>query len=346
MTRPDHDLEQRLVRLFATTPDPSSVALLDTRIAHAMARDGRRGPVSADRPGRPLALVAAAGILVASAVVGIWAIRQAASPHRGDGDVGANVAGSLPPPNGGSPSLSLSPGLTVVGLADTEWRLRAMGRAAVPVGFEADLVFTEIRAGGSAGCDRFSAPYVTDFASSLALGPVSATTVGCDDATRGLEHAYLDALGTVAGYAIGSDLVLAMSDANGATLLTFEPTAPTNVVGPWDVTMISDGTGGVEADLGMPGPTITFDPNGIVGGFDGCTGFVGGYSVHGDGIAMGPLMSTMTSCGKVKDDRARRLLMALDAVTMWSVAAGVLELRDASGAMQVEAMRGDAARGF
>ena len=237
----------------------------------------------------------------------------------------------------GAIAQSASPGFTAVGPADTAWRLATLVGAPVPSGLDADIVFTEIRAGGSAGCDRFSAPYVTDFTSSLVFGPISTTMTRCEDATDTFGQAYLGALGKVAAYAIGSDGVLTMSDADGIATLTYRPTTSTSIVGPWIVRMVSDGRGGVQAAPGMLGPTLTFDPNGSVGGFDGCNIFSGGFGVQGGAITIGPLMSRMMSCGEVKDDEARRYMTALQAATTWSISSGTLDLRDAGGALQVEA---------
>jgi heat shock protein HslJ len=228
----------------------------------------------------------------------------------------------------------------VTGLADTDWRLASVGRAAVVDAVDADIVFTEIRAGGSAGCGRFSVPYVTDLTSSLAFGPASATTGTCDGVADRLKQEYLGAFGRVAGYAIDSDGILTMSDANGAAVLTFEPTTPTSVVGHWNVTMVSDGRGGLAVAPAQLGPTLTFDPDGSIEGFDACTQLSGGYSVQGGDIAIGPVMSTVTSCGALKDDLARRYLAALDASMTWSITSGMLHLSGASGVALVEATRG------
>ena len=94
------------------------------------------------------------------------------------------------------------------------------------------------------------------------------------------------------------------------------------------------GSESVSADFA---PSVVFGPDGRVEGFDGCNAFGGGYSVLGTAIAIGPLMSTMKSCGDTIDARSTAFLTALQAATTWSVSAGALDLRDASGAQQVEA---------
>ena len=143
----------------------------------------------------------------------------------------------------------------------------------MPAGPDADIVFTELRAGGSDGCGRFSVPYVTDLTSSLVFGPVTASIAGCAGDTRSRERGYLAGLARVAGYAIAGDGTLTMSDANGTEVLTFEPTTPASVVGHWIITSVNDGRGGMEAASAQRAPSLLFDPDGTVGGFDGCARF-------------------------------------------------------------------------
>jgi len=45
----------------------------------------------------------------------------------------------------------------------------------------------------------------------------------------------------------------------------------------------------------------------------------------------------MMSCGEATDTFEMQLLTALQAATVWSVSTGTLDLRDATGAQQVEA---------
>ena len=112
---------------------------------------------------------------------------------------------------------------------------------------------------------------------------------------------------------------------------------PASVEGPWNVTMVNNGNEGVEPAPDGIGATIAFGPEGTVEGFGGCNSFSGGYSVDGDAIAIGPLMSTMMSCGEASDTFEAQYLTALQAATTWSLSAGTLELRDDGGALQVGA---------
>ena len=103
------------------------------------------------------------------------------------------------------------------------------------------------------------------------------------------------------------------------------------------MTNVNNGKDGVEPVPDGIGASVAFSPDGSVEGFGGCNAFSGGYSVDGTAITIGPLMSTMMSCGDATDAFEAQYLTALQAATTWSITSGTLDLRDASGAQQVEA---------
>ena len=70
---------------------------------------------------------------------------------------------------------------------------------------------------------------------------------------------------------------------------------------------------------------------------NGCNNFSGSYTVKGDSITIGPLMSTMMACPDPAGSFESQFLAALQKSTKWSVSAGTLDLRDDSGAQQVAA---------
>jgi heat shock protein HslJ len=221
-------------------------------------------------------------------------------------------------------------------LADTAWVLGSVGDTPVPSGTGASLVFGHDSAGGDAGCNRFMASYTTDGVSSLAFGPVATTMMLCDEATNAFEQGYLAALATVASFAI-TDAGLDLSDAGGAVVLSYGAGAPASVEGPWIVTMVNNGNEAVQSVPEGISATVSFHPDGTVEGFGGCNGFGGGYSVDGDAIAIGPLMGTMMACEEPANTFETQFRAALENATTWSVTNGVLDLRDDSGAQQVEA---------
>jgi heat shock protein HslJ len=221
-------------------------------------------------------------------------------------------------------------------LSGTDWLLASVGTSPVASGINADLLFADENAGGFGGCNRFVASYTTDGVSTLVFGEIASTMMACDEATTTFEQSYVTALGTVASYAI-TDTGLDLSDAAGAVVLSYGATAPASVEGPWNVRSVNNGKDAVSTLPEGIGASVAFGPDGTVEGFGGCNSFSGGYSVDGDSIAIGPLMSTMMSCGEEADTVEQQLLTALQAATTWSVTSGILELRDDAGALQVDA---------
>jgi heat shock protein HslJ len=236
---------------------------------------------------------------------------------------------------GGSAAQSPAPS----GLDGTNWLLGSItsGGTTTPVvsGTNAGIDFVGDAAGGSAGCNRFMASYTAD-ASALTFGPIATTMMACDEATMAFETSYLAALATVASYT-NDGTALTMMDASGAAVLAYSAAPVATVEGPWLVTGINNGNDGVESPIDGSNPTVAFSPEGTVEGFGGCNNFSGGYSTDGTAIAIGPLMSTMMSCGEALDTQEFQYLTALQAATVWSINSGALELRDDSGALQVGA---------
>jgi heat shock protein HslJ len=237
----------------------------------------------------------------------------------------------------GAQSGSPEPSAATGGLANTDWLLATVGGSPVASGINADLLFTDTEAGGFAGCNRFFGSYTSDGASSLTFGPLATTMIACDDATNTFEQSYLAALATVASYAVGADGGLTLSDSSGKAVLTYGPQVPATLEGPWNVTMVNNGKDAVSSLPAGVSASVSFHPDGTVSGFGGCNTFGGGYGVNGSTVTIGPLMSTMMFCDDTTSGFEQQFLAALENATTWSVTSGTLDLRDDSGAQQVEA---------
>jgi heat shock protein HslJ len=100
---------------------------------------------------------------------------------------------------------------------------------------------------------------------------------------------------------------------------------------------VNNGSGAVSSvPTGVTG-AFSFLPDGLIEGFGGCNNFSGQYSVDGDAITIGPLMSTMAACSDEINAFEAQFLTALQNSTTWSVSGGTLDLRDADEALQVNA---------
>jgi heat shock protein HslJ len=117
--------------------------------------------------------------------------------------------------------------LPVDGIEGVAWQLSEYlvggdAVASVPAGVIVTLLLEDGIAGGSGGCNAYSADYTLD-GSSLTFGPVSSTLMLCEGPGGEVETAYFAALPLVTGwFADGSGLTLTTAD--GQALLRFLPT--------------------------------------------------------------------------------------------------------------------------
>jgi len=115
--------------------------------------------------------------------------------------------------------------------------------------------------------------------------------------------------------------VLALTGCRGAT--------PENLV--WDLVVLRGSLAHADADGRKP--TLRFDPTDRrVGGTTGCNGYSGPYTLSGDSLAFGPLVSTLRACvDPVMNRQEAEFLGALGATRAWSADGDTLELRDDAG---------------
>jgi heat shock protein HslJ len=227
-------------------------------------------------------------------------------------------------------------------LEGTAWAVTAVAGVADPsavAGMNADLVLSDGHAGGFGGCNQFSTTYLLD-GDSLTFTVPASTSMACDEAKMSFESVYLGALPQTASYAIDGT-TLRLIDAQGQAVVTLS--APTGssaggasaLVGTWTVTGINNGAQAVVSVPAEPVLPVAFLADGTVQGFGGCNSFGGPYVAGQDTIGIGPLQSTLLTCGDATDATEQQLVAALQAATAWSLRGTTLELRDDSGAIQV-----------
>jgi heat shock protein HslJ len=226
-------------------------------------------------------------------------------------------------------------------LANTSWELISTGtggtQTPVPAGVTATLQIDGTLVGGNGGCNGYFGQ-VTSMDPGLTFGDLASTMMACPEPQMSFETAYLAALGTVTDYAI-ADQTLSLLDGSGNAVLVYQAAAPATVEGAWVVTGYNTGTDAVTTPPVGIELTADFSPDGHVSGNGGCNTFNGGYSYTATTIAIGPLMSTMMSCGDATDSVEQQYTAALQNATVWSITNGALELRDGAGALQVSFMR-------
>jgi heat shock protein HslJ len=237
--------------------------------------------------------------------------------------------------NAAPPGATGAPGASTI--ANTDWVLGTIADTPIPSGTAVTLLFTFTKAAGFGGCNQYSASYTSNGSSTLTFGPIAATRMACAGGGDVFEAAYYAALARVRTYKI-EGTTLTLSGEGGAVLLTFGAAAQATVEGPWTVTLVNNGTGAVSSVPAGISAAMSFLPDGTIEGFGGCNSFSGSYEVDGDTIAIGPLMSTRMACAEDVNTFESQLVTALQNATSWSVSGGTLDLRDADGSQQVEAV--------
>lgn len=117
--------------------------------------------------------------------------------------------------------------------------------------------------------------------------------------------------------------LLAVAGCRGAT--------PVNAI--WDLVVLHGAP--VHADEGGRAPTMRLDPSDQrVGGTTGCNGYSGPFTLKGDSLTFGALVSTRRACVDPEMNRQEAaFLAALTATRAWRVDGDTLELRDGAGAV-------------
>lgn len=89
----------------------------------------------------------------------------------------------------------------------------------------------------------------------------------------------------------------------------------------------------VQADAGGRAPTLRLDPTDRrVGGTTVCNGYSGPYTLAGDSLTFGALVSTKRACAEPEMNRQETAFLEALAVTRaWSVAGDTLRLHDGTG---------------
>lgn len=210
-------------------------------------------------------------------------------------------------------------------LDGTAWVLVSLDGAPVVDGSEVTLQFgADNRVSGSGGCNSFGGPYLVD-GDSIAFGMLASTLMACmDEDLMQQEAAFFQALNAVSSYAIeGNTLTLTTDD--GATLILER--VQTLVGTTWQLVSL-DGAPLVSGDP----ITLQFGDDARVAGSAGCNRYGGPYSVMGENIAFGMLVSTRMACpGAGVMEQEMAYLTALETATRYTIDGEELVIETSSG---------------
>jgi len=218
--------------------------------------------------------------------------------------------------------------------------LAGMGTTNVIPGTTITATFAEDgTVSGSAGCNNYAASYQSGL-NTLTIGALATTLMTCNNPAgiMNQEQIFLANLRGAATYTITGD-ILAISDANGKTLLTFRKEGV--VVSPLPFAGIS---WGLETYKGSAGSMIGINPatkvnalfgaDGSIIGSAGCNSYTGSYTHSGQNrISVGPLATTRMYCGEpgIMDQETAYLANLQAAASYKLTEDGKLHLMDATG---------------
>ncbi len=221
-------------------------------------------------------------------------------------------------------------------LEGTTWKLTSYDVSGTSTTVPAD-VFVDARfAGGtvvgSSGCNVYNGP-ATQTGSSIKIGPLAGTLIGCEGPEADVETAYLANLGRATSFTATAD-GLTFFDPDGKAILVYAAGPANPLVGEWNVTGYNNGNQAVTSPL--PGTTLTatFTAEEISGS-GGCNTYSGPYTLDGTHITIGPLASTQMACEQNVMDQEAAFFAALQTPALVDASGGIVSLRDPNGTTQV-----------
>jgi heat shock protein HslJ len=201
-------------------------------------------------------------------------------------------------------------------------------------------VYAKLQDGRVSGkaVNTYSGSYKLDGNGSLTIGELTATLMAGPPELQAVENAYYAALRKTASYTSdGSTLMF--YDAGGAQILVFSR-IEIGLVGSWKVTAYNNGKQAVVSVISGSTITMSFGADGTVAGDAGVNGYNARYATSGtDGIDIGPIATTRKAGPGELMEQEQAFLAALAASKVHGFLGETLELRDASGALQVSAER-------
>ena len=223
-------------------------------------------------------------------------------------------------------------------LENTSWLLSAYqsGSALVePVAgpIPARFRFEAGRVAGKAGCNQIGGAYTLDGNKLSFKANMASTMMACPEPLMTQDQAVGAALVKVAGYRVDGEL-LELVDAAGKPLLRFLRLKPTPLVGQlWQLKGYNNGKQAMASAMDGTEVNLEFRDDGTLGGFDGCNRYMSGYTLEGEVLTIGPLVTTRMACKGPAGagDQARAYAAALGTVTAYRIDGGELTLRDGAG---------------
>ena len=220
-------------------------------------------------------------------------------------------------------------------LEGVEWHLIESSEASVHLG-EAGIVarFDGSQMSGFSGVNQYTGAYSAEADGSFEAGPLASTLMAGPETLMQVEAAYLALLDEAESFSVEGDR-LTLTTAEGKRL-TFQVAATPDLSGSsWTVTAYNNGKEAVVSVAVDSELTLEFGADGQVSGNSGVNTFSGTYEYDGNTLSIGPLAMTRMAGPPELMEQETLYLAALEASVSWEVVNGVLYLRDAEDALQV-----------
>ena len=240
-------------------------------------------------------------------------------------------------PLAATPDAAITPAASAgADLEGTTWRLEEYGPADNPIAAVADPPVTAAfeaggRLGGMAGCNSYFATYTLDGQSFTASG-VGSTEMAClDDQRMQQETAFLAALRTATALERTGDRLTIDYDGGRLHFTLLEPVAAPLEGTVWQLeTFIT----GETARSTLAGTTITaVFADGKVGGSAGCNQYSASYTLAGETLEVGEIITTKIACDAAIMAEEEEFLSALRQATSLAISGRQLEVAHPGGAL-------------
>jgi len=199
------------------------------------------------------------------------------------------------------------------------------------------LKFDETQYSGFSGVNQYSGTYTAKADGGIEFGPAAGTLMAGPDPLMKVESAYLKLIEGCDSYRLENGTLTLMTGETDT--LIFEVAKAAALPGSsWLVTGYNNGKEAVVGPAVDSTLTIEFGTDGTVAGSGGVNRFNGGFESTDTTVKIGPLAATMMAGEPELMAQETAFLKALENATTWSISRGILDMRDASGAMQITAI--------
>jgi heat shock protein HslJ len=197
-----------------------------------------------------------------------------------------------------------------------EWRLTDGTHDGAPLQVPANAPITMIVAdgeiGGTAACNRYGGEVSID-GDRLAVGAMSMTEMGCDQAVMDAESAYLAALGAVTGWERSGDQLMLTGESVELSYALVPPEADAGLQDTlWTLDSLVDGDA-VSSTMGGQPATLELRGDGTLSGSTGCREFTGSYELDGSVVTVTELINEDLGCPDLAMQDEHVLCVLVDA---------------------------------